>query len=383
MGLLRFIIYIPIIASFIVTACTNPIALKDARLNDVGMMTYGLNEQRNFHINENINVDGIEVLWKNETRGSFENFSVTVYDDFVFAPDLSGRVYVFDRETGKLSGYEENDGEMPVTVNIKNNKIFYFVNNSKETYFTLYIYNFKLGTLVEEIEIRGKCSNEPLQLSDGLVILTEEGRLLKFDFLGNKVWEYDSKEISISDPASKDNNIYWCTVDGNLISVNASSGKLNYKNEITANRIEAGITIYENHGYVGDVEGTLYKIEMSKGLVRNEIILESRIKSNPAINDKKLFIGDMSGIIYSIDIEKMEIDWTTLVEGVINTSPLLFNNILVQPNLNRKVHFINVNNGNIEKELEYDLRVKMTPVFFNSILYIGVDRGTLFAYKTK
>ena len=383
MGLLRFTIHILLTALLIFTGCANSIALKDARLNDKGIMTYGLNEQRNFHINENLNIDALEVLWENETRGSFGNFSVTIYDNFVFVPDLSGRVYVFDNETGKEIGYQGKDGDMPVTINIKNNKIYYFVNNAQERYFSLYIFNYKFGTILDEIKIRGKCSNEPLQLEDGLVILTEQGRLLKIDFLGSKIWEYDSKEISISNPVFSNNNIYWATVNGNLISVNAANGRLNYKNKITVNRIEAGITINGDHGFVGDVEGILYKIDMKEGKIKNEITLESKIKSNPVLNDSKLFIGDMSGMVYAIDFDKMEINWIASVEGVINTTALLFNNVLVQPNLNRKVHFINVDNGTIEKEFEYDRRVKMTPVFFNDRLYIGIDRGTLFAYKTK
>jgi outer membrane protein assembly factor BamB len=366
-----------------ITACRNSIALKDANHNGIGIMTYGPNLQRNFYINEELNYEDLEVFWENETHGSFDNFSVTMYDNFVFVPDLAGRVYVFDKETGKMYGHEDNDGEMPVTVNINNNKIYYFINNTKERYFTLNIFNYRFGSLYKEIKIKGKCSNEPLKLSDGLIILTEEGRLLKFDFIGENIWEYDSKEISISDPACMGDNIYWGTVKGNLISVDARNGELNYKNKISNSRIEAGITLIENRGYIGDVEGTLFKININKGVVEDRIMLDARTKSNPVINNSKLFIGDMSGNIYSIDINEMEIDWTTFVEGIINTTPLLFNNILVQPNLNKKVHFININNGNIEKEFEYDSRVKMTPVYFDNTLYIGIDRGILFAYKTK
>ncbi len=382
MGFLRETIKILFIIISVLTGCTNPIALKDARLNDEGLMSYGVNNQRNFYIDKNLDYENLELAWENTTRGSFDNFSVTIYDEFVFSPDLSGRVYVFDRETGKLNGHEEESGEMPVTVNIKNNKFFYFVNNFKETYFTMYIFNYKQGSLSEEIKIKGKCSNEPLQLEDGLLVLTEEGRLLKFDFLGTKVWEYDSKEIAVSDPAYIDGRIYWGSINGNIFSIDDKSGKLNYKNKISENRIEAGITLTNTFGYLSDVEGILYKIKLKDGIVENEISLESAAKNNPIVNGTNLFIGDMSGVIYSIDLNEMEINWSTEVDGVLNANALLFNNVLVQPNLNRKVHFINVENGNIEMEFEYDARVKMTPVFYDYTLYIGIDRGTLFAYKT-
>ena len=50
--------------------------------------------------------------------------------------------------------------------------------------------------------------------------------------------------------------------------------------------------------------------------------------------------------------------------------------------MQQKVYLIDIEKGIIHKQLTFDERVKLTPVYFDNTIYIGTDRGIVYAYET-
>ena len=361
-------------------SCTQPISLKRIKLDFPGVTSFGNSQERNFHINQNLG-DSLKLKWTTEINGSFDNTIVTVYNDYIFVPDLSGRVYVLNREDGLVSGYENFKREIPTALVIETNKCMFINNEPKENYFSLYYFNFTLGKVHERILIKGNCVSELIKLEDGIILLTEEGNLYKFDFIGNKIWKYESKEYSLSSPASNGSIILWGNVKGEIVAVDAKSGNLIYKNKVTQ-RFEAGITISGNDAFIGDAAGNMYSINIINGTINWKFDTSGKIRSIPAYNQNDLFIGNLDGNIYSINKSHGKLNWQIKTGGLINTSPLLFNDYLLQPDLDEKIYLIDIDKGIIHKQLTFNERVKLTPVYFDNTIYIGTDRGIVYAYET-
>ena len=364
----------------ILASCTQPVNLKRIKLDFPGVTSFGNSPERNFHINQSLG-DSLKLNWSAEINGSFDNTIVSVYNDYVFVPDLSGRVYVLNREDGVINGFENFKGEIPVALVIETNKCMFVHNEQKEDYFSLYYFNFTLGKVHEQILIKGKCVNELIKLTDGIILLTEEGNLYKFDFIGNKIWKYESKNYSLSSPASNGKIIMWGNVKGEIVAVDAKSGKLIYKNKV-AERFEAGITISDNSAFIGDANGIMYSINIDTGSVNWKFQTAGKIRSIPAYNQNTLYTANLDGSIYSLNKSSGNLNWHIKTDGVINASPLLFNDYLLQPDLNEKVYLIDIEKGIIHKQLTFDERVKLTPVYFDNTIYIGTDRGIVYAYET-
>lgn len=364
----------------ILASCTQPINLKRIKLDFPGITSFGNSPERNFYVNQFIG-DSLALKWSAEIYGSFDNTIVSIYNDYVFVPDLSGRIYVLNREDGKINSYEIFKGEIPSAVVIETNKCMFVHNETKEDYFSLYYFNFTMGKVHEQILIKGKCATELIKLEDGIILLTEEGNLYKFDFIGNKIWKYESKEYSLSSPASNGKIILWGNVKGEIVAVDAKTGKLIYKNKITE-RFEAGITISGNSAFIGDSKGKMYSINIDEGSINWQFQTSEKIKSVPAYNQNSLFTGNLDGSIYSINKSDGKLNWHLKTDGVINASPLLFNDYLLQPDLNEKVYLIDIEKGSIHKQLIFNERVKLTPVYFDNTIYIGTDRGIIYAYST-
>ena len=115
----------------LISSCTQPISLRKINIHEPGITSYGGAPERNFFVNKNLG-DSLAFKWKSDTHGSFPHTTISVYNDYIFAPDLSGRVYIFNKSDGVITGYEIFKGEVPTAVVIETNKFMFIHNEFKE-----------------------------------------------------------------------------------------------------------------------------------------------------------------------------------------------------------------------------------------------------------
>lgn len=384
MGLLKFrqkniaiLVYAVLISSM---SCTQPIALKYMLSNEPGYFMFGKVPERYFYENISIN-DELQSKWSVETSGSQSNTSIVIYKDILFVTDLSGKVYAYDRETGRQLGYEKYSGSIPVAPVINNLRMFLILNDLNERYSTLKIFDFINGKILSESKITGSVQNEMLKLNDGIIVLSDSGELVKYNLVGTKEWGTVTKANSNSSPASNGELILFGNENGELIAAYAKNGEIKYRSKLS-DGIEGDICIDDGNSYFGDNNGMLYSANINDGKINWQFDTKNKILVTPVHNKSKIIIGNLAGDIYCLNKEDGKLIWKTSTGGIINTTPLLFKNYLVQPDVNKKVYMINIESGKIDKSYEFERRVKLSPVYYNGILYLGADKGIINAYTT-
>jgi len=381
MGFLKKI-YIKYISPFVLLiflSCTQPIAFKNMIVGGSGYFMFGKNPERKFFQNISIESD-IKLKWSAETSGSQANTSVVIYDYILFVGDLSGKLYAFDRTTGKMFGYEKYTGSISTTPIVNNLRVFILLNQFNEKFSMLKIFDYLNGNVFFESKIYGGVQNEMIKMNDGIVVLTDQGELIKFNFVGARDWSVNTKVATKSSPASNGDLILFGNEKGELIAVSSNTGEIKYRMKIS-NGIEGNFSINENFAYFGDNSGKLFCVFVNDGKIVWTVDTKSKILSTPVMNDEKVFIGNLAGEIFCIHKLSGKIIWEIGTGGVINTTPVLFKNYLVQPDLNRKIYFIDTNSGEITKAYDFEKRVKLSPVYYDGILYLGADKGIINAYQ--
>lgn len=361
------------------SSCTQPMVIKYVSSEEPGHVMYGKVPQRNFYENTFINEKMLK-LWTSETNGSQANTSVIIYDDYLFVTDLSGRIYAYDKNTGKRIGYEKYKGAISIAPIINKLRIYYVVNHRLERYSTFYMRDFTSGKTLSEVNIEGSVNNEMIRTESGILILTDNGEHLKINYGGTIEWAVKTKTTAQCNPASDGKIVVWGTQKGELIFASSDDGKIIYKNKMCEG-IESGITIDNNVLFFGDITGKLYAYDYENHKIIWSYNTGAKIKSTPVFNSESVFIGNLAGNIFSIDKLTGKRNWKVETKGVINTTPLLVNNFLIQPDYNKKIHFINPIVGQTVHILAYDRRVKLSPVYYDGIIYTGSDRGEIHAYK--
>ena len=360
--------------------CTQPLVFKYMTQNENGYYMYGKIPERNFY--ENISIDeNLQQIWSTETSGSQNYSSIVIYKNILFITDLSGKIYGFDRTNGKVLGYEKYPGSIPVAPVLTGLRMFFIVNNLNERFSTIKYFDLIGGKILDESKIEGGVHNEMLKLSDGIVVLSDNGELIKYNLIGRREWSTLTKVNSSSSPASNGTLILIANEHGEMIAISAADGEIKYRKKITSS-IEGDISIDGLNAYFGDNLGTLFSVSVADGSINWKYDTKSKILSSPVNDAFKIIIGNLAGDVFSLNKADGKLIWKTSTMGVINTTPLLLENYLIQPDLNKKVLFIDTQTGKIHKTYEFERRVKLSPVLYDGILYLGADKGIINAYKT-
>jgi len=107
-------IFIMIILFGILAGCGKSVIKVQVQLDEDPYPMFGKSSARNFYVPVTVS-DSLELRWESDADAGFINNSVSIYDKFVFASNLGGRIYVFDIDDGTVVGRLKNSGSIYTT----------------------------------------------------------------------------------------------------------------------------------------------------------------------------------------------------------------------------------------------------------------------------
>lgn len=366
------------IMAVLLWSCSKEILIKDAVVGSRVYSMFGGTPERNFYVPFEAS-DSLKLLWEEEVNGSFASTSVTAFSDFIFVPDLSGRVYSFNIKTGKSAGQLKHKGAVNPAPIIQQNKIIFPVAEIKENKTTIRIYDFNNGKEVQKYDIKGMILSEIIRTDDGFLFVTENGKAMRYNYGTGKVWEYASGVFVHSSPAFSGGSMIFGNDKGEVIILD-SSGKVKSRQAVGSG-FEGGFTISGNSYFAGDNSGVLFCGNLQTGKVTWSIKTGERINTTPVLDDNSVYISNLKGAFYKVEKETGKTEWQIETGGVLNVTPLAFKNYILLPDMNRKLYFIDNRTGRIANTMNFKSRTKLVPVYYQNTLFLGADDGKIFAYE--
>lgn len=377
MGFLRYLKFI--LFALIGISCAKPLILKEIRLNADKYYIFGGSNHRDFFSEVTLE-DSLEYVWSNNLNGSQWTSSVTIMDNLLIASDLAGRVFAFDRKSGKEKGAVKYKGAIFHQPLIYKNKLHFVVNEEKETYSTLYYYDFINSKNLLEINLEGNVRNELLMVDNNLFVLTDNGDLHKYNPVGTEIVNFSTGVISNTSPICVSDKIVFANIDGEIIVFNNATEKIEFRKKITSS-FKSNISGNDQNVYAGTDTGEI----LCFNLKANEVLWSKntgvKIIAAPSLDDKLLFVGDLSGMFYALNKVTGDIIWKYDTKGLVNNSALVTNKSVLIPDHNKKLHVLDKITGKKLSINEFDGRVKSSPVYFDSLVYIGYDKGMITALR--
>ena len=98
-----------IILTGIIGGCGKSVIKVQVQLDEDPYPMFGKSSSRNFYVPVTVS-DSLELRWEADTDAGFRNNSVAIYDNYVCASNLGGRIYVFDMDDGTVVGRLKNSG---------------------------------------------------------------------------------------------------------------------------------------------------------------------------------------------------------------------------------------------------------------------------------
>lgn len=337
---------------------------------------FGINESRDFFIDSLI-PDTFTARWRSETNGNLGFNSVVTTEKAVFVSDLSGRIYSFNRQTGKRIGYLRYKGSIQCAPLIYKNIVIFPLVKLNQNQTLLIFYDYDKGTELYKIEIEGKVLSVPVLADDMVFCLTTEGSVIKTNFRGDIIWTKKLKLRNNSNLFLEKNYLLFGTDSGELIYFNYKTGETELKISLSGSPL-GNLSVKDGAIITSDYTGTVY-------VVKDEILQWTfnsggRIDSYISSDLKRVYFGTLNGDIFCLDLLTGKLLWQHNYGGVINAAPLVTGNFLLYPNLDRKIFIVEKNSGQVIKVLNFDGRVRLTPVIDNGQLFVGYDNYFLEAY---
>jgi outer membrane protein assembly factor BamB len=340
---------------------------------------FGKTPSKNFFVPVTVS-DSLRLKWEADTYGSFTNSSVVVYDDHVFTSDLGGRIFVFNINDGKKVGMLKSGETVPGTPLIYESLLIYAAAEDKDNLTDLVYYDYANGKQLYYEEIDSRVLSEMIALKDGIIFLTENGRINRYDLNGNSIWQTETKERTRSSPSLLNNVVVFGNDAGEIITVNAKDG--NIINRFHLGGIFNSCPNLENEtAFLSNNNGKIYSINFNTGKSYWEYNTGERIIMTPAADNENIYVGNLEGTFFSLNKKSGEPNWKRNYNGLFNATPLITNNRIIISDLDRSFYILDKLTGDIKNKYSLDGRAKLTPVFADSTLFIGYDRGILNAYE--
>lgn len=379
MGLLKYKILF-LLSVLLLSGCTRSVIKYLTQPDENPYQMYGKLPSRVFYSPINIS-DSLLLKWESETYGSFNNTSVSAYDELVFINDLAGRIFCFNIETGdKIGSLKYSSGSIFSTPVPFRSTIIFPVALEKDNLTDLIIYDYLQGKEVEDIEIPGRVLTQIITVDDDILFTSEVGIAYRYSSSGKKIWETHTRVPTRSSPALFNNLFVFGNDKGEIIALESSSGDSVYVKEI-GGHFFSGVTISENIIYVGNNNGKVYALKYENGEIIWQFDTGYQIKMEPSVDQQNIYIGNLNGNFFSIDKTTGNENWRINFQGILNSTAFVTENLIILPDVLFKLHFLDKENGNIIRSIMLDGRAKLSPVIHKNTLFIGFDDGVIRAYE--
>lgn len=236
--------------------------------------------------------NGCQEVWRQEISDDYIVGGPVVFDETVLVPSADGTLYAleFDSNSAHLLWKFESDAALWSSPLISGGVIY---QSSMDHH--VYAINQQNGTLVWEEDLGAAVLDTPAETDDMILVGTFGNQLVALDKdRGTVIWSFDTEAWVYGNPLVLDGVAYFGDVDGNMYSVNVSSGR-QVRNPWKADgAITASPVAMDDLLYFTTETGTLYARTGSSLTPNWEESLGGGLFSDPVILNGNIFMSVIS-----------------------------------------------------------------------------------------
>jgi outer membrane protein assembly factor BamB len=114
----------------------------------------------------------------------------------------------------------------------------------------------------------------------------------------------------VTAPVYHQGHVFLAYLDGNLVAVDAASGKAAWKRDLHAH-LESSPLAVAGQLYLGDDKGDLVSLRASDGKLRWRFNAPGAIKASPSFHDGKVCVADYESSMYCVEAGSGQVLWRT------------------------------------------------------------------------
>lgn len=197
-------------------------------------------------------------------------------------------------------------------------------------------------------------------------------------------WNLSIGDKVRSSPAIVAGVLYAASWDGNIYSLNASTGSIIW-NTSTGSSISSSPAVSGGRVYVGRFAvstGTLYCLNASAGTHLWNLTFAGEIESSPLVQSDVLYLGVNDGKLYAINSSTGTHIWNYTVSSPVRSSPTFKNGVLYFGANNNKLYALDASDGSETFNYTTSGIVYSTPAVSGGAVVVGSYDNRVYALNT-
>ena len=164
-----------------------------------------------------------------------------------------------------------------------------------------------------------------------------------------------------SKPAIFNHQLFFTSDDGYLYALNRWSGTELWRVSINDDDVVRNLpanhapwdfdytksspVVFNGSVFVGSGDGQLYSINASTGSINWQFKTDGIIRSTPAVKDQQVVFGSWDGSVYAVDIKSGQLSWQFKTEGAVVSSPLVMGDKVIIGSRDTLVYALDIQSG--------------------------------------
>ncbi len=307
--------------------------------------------------------------------------SPVIVDDVLYVGTTYG-VSAVDVTTGMQLWTYRTDSFVGGVPAISNGVLYVGANDRK-----FYAINVSDGTLkwVNMSAISGYASS-PVVEGTIVYAMPQDGTFYAFDVdTGEIIWSTLIGKISESSPAIGDGIITFGTDGGDVVALDASTGKEKWRYNTGSSDIKSSPAIADGTVFIGSDDGSLYALSADNGNLVWKYSTGDNIESSPSVKNGVVYAGSKDSSFFAIDEKTGKRKWIDPNAGQVLSGPAISSNVVYLATRNNYIEAFDANTGEFlwkNSTGRNDKDYMTSPAISGNTLYGITHSGLLFAYSS-
>jgi outer membrane protein assembly factor BamB len=199
------------------------------------------------------------------------------------------------------------------------------------------------------------------------------------------LWKYETRDSIVSSAAIAGGAVYVGVGNGDLVSLELSTGKLRWKYSTgsIAGIGESSPAVSADAVYVGDLDGSLHAVSARDGKRLWAFKAEAEIKSSPTLVNDLVLVGSYDSHLYALEAKTGKVRWKYKTEGMVHATPSIVGDLAFIAGCDEVFRAIRISDGKQAYSIRTEAYAGASPAINGDRAYFGAFTNEVLALDLK
>ncbi len=192
------------------------------------------------------------------------------------------------------------------------------------------------------------------------------------------LWQFPVKNGAFEGtPAIVDGVVYIGDLDGSVFALNLADGQKKWEYE-TDSCFIAPPAVRAGRLYIGDIDGRFHCLDTASGKPLWGFESQAEIDGSANFHGEHVLFGSQDATLYCLDAASGKLIWKHAIDDQIRCAPTIVEGHAFVAGCDSRLHVIDVATGTEKASVEIDSPTGVTPAADKNLVYFGTEAGSFF-----